>query len=375
MHKKILHIITLSNWGGAQQICYNIVTNLNKNKYTIEVACGPGGELINRLRDSGVTVHVISSLQRNISPLNDLKSLLSLYRLIRKNQYDAVHCHSTKAGLLGRLAAWLAKTPRIYFTVHGWGFYNVVEYGHLQWLLILFEKLCALISTKIICISERVKQDGMRKKVASEDKFIVIHNGTANYIYHGQSKLLRNQIKASDTDVVFGMVARLTYQKNPLLFLNAAAKVVQIYKSAKFVLVGDGPLYKDCENFIRKKQLKNHIFMLGFRRDIPKLLKNLDVFVLSSKFEGFGLSIVEAMFAGLPIIATDVEGINEIVQQGENGFLTKPDSVNSLAEKMIYFIKHPKKRVKMGKKSQKIAVENFSLDKMIKKYERLYSWE
>lgn len=371
MKERILHVITLSQWGGAQQVCYDIILNLNKDKFSVEVACAPGGELVNRLREQGIVVHTIESLKREVYPLNDLRALFALYRLIRKERYDIVHCHSTKAGLLGRIAAWLARTPKIYFTVHGWGFYNVGEYGRLRPILIFLEKLAARLTDKIICVSENDKKQGMKKKIASKDKFVVIHNGI-NWNQTKKSENLRKEIGAGESDVIFGMVGRLAYQKNPLLFLEAAGWVAQTHKQAKFVLVGNGVFYGDCRKFIDKNHLEKCAFMLGFRKDVPELLSNMDVFVLSSRFEGLPLTIIEAMFAGLPIVATDVGGVSELVHDQENGFLVQPDSAEELAAKMIYLIENPGERISMGKKSERIAKGNFTIDRMVQKYEKLY---
>lgn len=372
MSVKILHIITLSEWGGAQQVCYDIVTNLDKEKFSVEVACAPGGELINRLEEHGIVVHKIDSLKRDISPVNDLKALFALYRLIRKGSYDIVHCHSTKAGLLGRIAAWLARTPKRFFTVHGWGFYNTEEYGYIQRLLILFEKISGWVSTKVICVSKQVKEDGLKRKIAPEAKFTLIRNGTA-WNSSKQEGTLRKEIEVDDKDILFGMVARLSYPKNPLLFLQGAEKVVADNDLAKFVLIGDGPFYKDCEEFVVEKGLRENVYLLGFRKNARQLFPDFDIFVLTSQFEGLPMTIIEAMFAGLPIIATDVGGVNELVEEGRNGLLTEPHNVDQLARKMMYLIENPEKRINMGKESHKTANENFTITKMIQEYEKLYT--
>jgi len=120
MSLKILHIITLSKWGGAQRVCYDVVTNLNRDKFLVEVACKPAGILVEKLREKGIKVYEIPSFRREICLIEDLKTLFSLYKLIKEKKYDIVHCHSTKAGFLGRVAAKLAGVKKIYFTVHGW---------------------------------------------------------------------------------------------------------------------------------------------------------------------------------------------------------------------------------------------------------------
>jgi len=370
-HFKVLHIITLSEIGGAQQVCHDIVTNLEKTQYTIEVACAPGGELISRLKKHNIVVHIVDFLKREISPLNDLKALFVLYRIIRKGRYDIVHCHSTKAGLLGRIAAWLAKTPRIYFTVHGWSFYNVGEYGRIKHLLIFFEKILAKLTDMIICVSINDKIEGMNKKIAYENKFTVIHNGISSSQAYTKG-ILRDEIDANEIDVIFGLVARLAYPKNPLFLLKVAKQITKSYKQAKFVLIGDGPLYDECREFVNINNLGENVFLLGLRKNARSFLIDMDVFVLTSQFESLPLTIIEAMFAKLPIIATNVGGVSELVQNERNGFLVSPNNGIELAERMKDLIRNAEKRTQMGKESQKIAIDNYTLDKMIQKYDKLY---
>lgn len=368
---KVLQIITLSEWGGAQQVCYDLATRLHGDEFTMEVACAPGGPLVEKLEKSGIKVHQIKSLKRDFSPIQDLKCLFQIYSLIRRGKYQIVHCHSTKAGVLGRIAAWLARVPRIYFTVHGWGFYNEQEYGWAQRILILAERLCARFSTKIICVSENDLKQGLARKIAPEGKLLVIRNGVM-VENHGRTGKLRKEIKASEEEVVFGMVARLCAQKNPLLFLEAARQVLEKNKSCHFVLIGDGPLYEECLEFIAKNSLEGKTHLLGFRGDAGLLYPDFDVFVLSSNFEGLPLTIIEAMFAGLPIVATMVSGVPELVFPERNGFLTLPGNPEDLAQKMLLLAEDAALRKKMGRESREIAESQFMLDRMIEEYKNLY---
>jgi len=371
--KKILHIITLSEWGGAQRVCYDIVTNLDKDKFLVEVACKPGGELVKKLNEKKIKVYEISSFRRGISLINDFKTLILLYKLIKKGKYDIVHCHSTKAGFLGRIAAELANVKKVYFTVHGWGFYNVEEYGWAQKLLIFLEKIAAKCSTKIICVSEKVKEDGIERKIAKKDKFLIIKNGIG-WKVKGNRQKERQTLRVKENDIVFGMVGRFAYPKHPLMFLRAAKVIRQKFSQVKFVLIGEGPLFQECQNFIKENKLENSISLLGEKipEETRELLLSFDIFVLTSKFEGLPITIIEAMFAGLPIVATNAGGVRELVQEEKNGFLVNPDNLSELIKKMSYLINHPIERKKMGEESLKIAKENFILDKMIRNYEDLY---
>lgn len=370
---KVLHIITLSEWGGAQRVCYDLATNLNKDKFLVEVACKPGGILVKKLKEKDIKVYEIPSFRREILPLSDFKTLISLYRLMKKRKYDIVHCHSTKAGILGRIAAKLAGVRKIYFTAHSWGFYNLEEYGWARRLLIFLEKIAAKCSTKIICVSKNTKQEGLKRKIAKEDKFLVIRNGISFEVNSNKEKA-REKLKIGKEDIIFGMIGRFAYPKDPVFFIKVASKIVKNYPQAKFILIGGGPLFEKCQDFVKENKLENNTFLLGEKNpeDTRELLSGFDVFVLISKFEGLPLTIIEAMSAGLPIIASNVGGIKELVKQGENGFLVKSDNLNELIEKIVYLIKNPQERKRMGERSLKIAKENFSLNEMVKSYEKLY---
>lgn len=366
--KKLLHLITLSTWGGAQEVVYTLSSHFSGN-YDITVACAPGRELIFKLKEKDIKVFEIPHLKRGPDLVNDIIAFTEIYKFIKKGKFDIIHCHSSKAGILGRLAAKLAGVPKIYFTVHGWGFYNE-EYGKLKKIMIFAEKAAAKVSTKIICVSGNDKDYGIKNKIAPESKFIVINNGVI-WDVQEKKRTLRKEINAPQ-DIIFGMVARLSYPKNPMLFLHAAEVIVAKYKNAKFVLIGDGLYSYDCKSFVDNNKLNNQIFLFGFRNDVKENLKDLDVFVLISRFEGLPISIIEAMHASLPIIASNVGGVKELVEDGKNGFLINPESKEDLIKKLEFFMENPEKIKEMGGKSYCIGRERFSVEKMAEGYKELY---
>lgn len=371
---KILHIITASEWGGAQEVCYNIAVNLKQKGVFVEVACSPGGLLVNKLRESNIPARLIYSFRRKFfSPFCDLKTFFSLYSLIKRDGYDIVHCHSTKAGFLGRLAAKFAHIPKIYFTVHGWSFYTNY-YKRARWFLTLLEKISALFSDKIICVSDFDKQEGLRRKIAPERKFIVIKNGVVfNFVSANESLETRRTLGIMNQEVVVGMAGRLTDQKNPLLFLRAAKEIYRKYNEAKFVLLGEGDLSAQCRNFVVKNNLAGKILLLGGRPpgETRKIISSFDIFVLTSRFEGLPLVLIEAMFAKKPIVASDVCGNRELIKGGENGFLAEL-SPESFAEKISRLIENPRLRLLAGQNGYNMASANFTLGRMLGQYNDLY---
>ena len=370
-NRRILQVITLSDWGGAQSVLFDLATRLQEEGMVVEVACSPGGPLVAKLKEQGIKVHLLSHMKRDFSPLSDLKCLIELYRLIRRGKYDIVHCHSTKAGFLGRTAAWLARVKKIYFTVHGWGFYNTEEYGKARGLLVVLERIAARFSTKLICVSKNDMVQGLENRIAPKEKLHVIHNGIKIESFP-EKGILRREIGAGEEEIVFGFVGRLAPPKNPQLFLKAAEKVLGIAPNSKFVLIGDGPFYEECLRWVRSQGLTKSIFLLGFRSDVRLLLQDFDVFVLPSRWEGLPLTVIEAMFAGKPVIATDVGGVSELVENGKTGFLIPSENLEELVEKISFFLSHPDEIQKMGFEGKKKAEEAFTLKRMIENYSSIY---
>ena len=370
---KILQIITLSEWGGAQRVVFDLSCNLNKEKFLVEVATNPGGLLNKKLKENGITVTEVPSLQREISLLKDWKALLQLKKIIRKGRYDIVHCHSTKAGFLGRVAAKLSRVKKIYFTAHSWGFYNVEEYGKKIKFFRRIQKIGSLFSTNIICVSEKVKRDGLRNKIAKDKKFIVIKNGIKFELKESKNDI-RQKMHIPTDKVIVVMTARLAHPKDPLLFLKASRVVKSHLPEVKFILIGSGQFMKQCQAFISGNGLAQTTALLGEKspEDARQLMKACDIFVLTSKFEGLPITIIEAMFAGLPVIASDVGGVGELVQDNKNGFLLKTQSPDELAERIIYLAKNRGKALQMGKHGKAMAEKDFSAEKMVKEYEKLY---
>ncbi|NQU82946.1 MAG: glycosyltransferase family 4 protein [Parcubacteria group bacterium] len=370
---KILQIITLSEWGGAQGVVYDLTTNLPKDKFLVEVAVSPDGLLVERLREKGIKVYEIPSLQREIGLMKDIKTMFVLFRLIRKGKYDIVHCHSTKAGLLGRLAAKLARTKDIYFTAHSWGFYNKEEYGKKVVLFKWFQKIGSMFSSKIVCVSEKVKQDGLKNKIAKANKFLVIKNGI-DFQLKDTKQGIREQMGIPQDKIIIVMTARLAHPKNPLMFLEASKIVKNTFPEIKFMLIGDGIFMDECKEFVQNNNLGHTSALLGEKtpEQTRKLMKACDVFVLCSKFEGMPITIIEAMFAGLPIVASDVGGVGELVKNNQNGFLLKTQNPEELAERIIYLAKNKNKSKQLGNNSRIRAQKGFSVQRMVEQYTKLY---
>ncbi|MCL6479195.1 MAG: glycosyltransferase family 4 protein [Peptococcaceae bacterium] len=374
--KKVLLLVTLSEIGGAQKVVYHLAAGLDREKFDITVACAPGGELVEWVKDlPGVKVVELACLRRDISPLQDALCLLRLYRLIKSGGYDIVHCHSSKAGVLGRLAARLAGVRQIYFTVHGWGIDNRQPLP-VRWLYAMAERLAGAVSTGVVCVSDHDRKKGLTLRLAGEDKLAVIHNGMPDV--SGLRRIpengLRKELGLKAGDVIIGTVMRLAPPKQPLFFLETAATLMEraCHAGLYFVIVGDGPLRSRCEEYIAEHNLRGRAFLLGTREDSQVLVSGLDIFTLFSSHEGLPLTIIEAMLAGLPVVAGNVGGVGEMVVHGETGYLVNGADVEAAASCIEELVKNPHLRGKMGAAGRRRALEMFTLDRMISHYEELY---
>ncbi|MEW5954132.1 MAG: glycosyltransferase family 4 protein [Bacillota bacterium] len=373
--KKVLLLVTLSETGGAQKVVYHLATGLDREKFDVTVGCAPGGELVDWLKKApGVKVIELGRLKRDISPLQDILCLLQLYCLIKSGGYDIVHCHSSKAGIVGRLAAYLAGTPKIFFTVHGWGIDERQPFPLCR-MYILAERLAGLVSTRVVCVSEYDRKKGMALKLVDAAKMAVINNGVPDEAAPDKvnGTTVREELDLSAGNIVIGTVMRLAPPKQPLFFLEAAKKLLEKDNSGcRFIIIGDGPLRSPCEEYIAGNNLGGKVLLTGTREDVPRLLSVFDIFTLFSSHEGLPLTIIEAMLAGVPVVANAVGGVGELVIHQKTGYLINNLNVSEAEKALWDLISDYDKRISMGEAGRRRALDLFSIDKMVNQYKDLY---
>ncbi len=364
---KVLLLVTLSEWGGAQYVVYLLAKHLAR-QYDVSVACAPGGELIPRLLRDGIRTYAVPELVRVPSPWRDLRTLLRLVRLMKQERFAIVHTHSTKAGLLGRLAARMAGVPAVVFTAHGWAFTE----GRAWWkrmALALMEGFCGhLLSTKIICVSHHDHDLAVRFHTAPADRLVTIRYGLdpRRFVAAG-APAFRTRLGPRPTPAV-GFVGRLAAQKDPVNLLMAFG----ILAHGTLIMVGDGPLRRRIEGVVRQNALGDRVRLMGSRENIPELLAEWDIFVLPSRWEGLPLVIIEAMMAGLPVVATRVGGVGELVEDGVTGLLVPPADPQALADALQRLLADPGLRRRMGAAGRDRALREFQLDRMVRETSDLY---
>ena len=213
-------------------------------------------------------------------------------------------------------------------------------------------------------------------KLAADDKLSVIYNGLP--VPKKREGLLHRELGIRKDDIIIGTVARLAFQKDPLFLLEVAERLIIRYKRDKsrshpcFVFIGDGPLRPECEKFINNKGLKRSVFLLGTREEAAELVQDFDIFVLFSRWEGLPLTIIEAMMAGVPVVANSAGGVGELVVHLETGLLINKLDVNEAEQALLNLISDPGKRLSMGQSGQQRALNLFNIDKMVEKYRELY---
>jgi glycosyltransferase involved in cell wall biosynthesis len=371
----LLHIITKLELGGAQKTALELVGNLDRNKYHLFLISSREGMLLEEaLKIPDLQIYLVPSLKRYISPISDLKALLSIVRFIKKNNIHIVHTHSSKAGIIGRWAARFAGVPVIIHTIHGFGFHDNQNWFTRK-LYISLERSAAKFTDILVAVSESDISKGLRNRIGHRGKYRLIRYGIR------LDEFLNNHIDIDDkrrrlgidpASRVVGMVACLKPQKSPLDFIKAASLVKRSVPEAKFLLIGDGALRRKSENLIRRLKLQRDIRLLGWRRDIADIMRALDVFVLTSLWEGTPLVFLEALASGLPIVATRVDGGPEIVKDQINGFLVPPRDHKMLAEKIITLLSQKQLRQKMGQAGWQMMDKSFDVSTMIKRTEEVY---
>lgn len=374
--KKVLVCITLPGIGGAQQVVYDIISGLNPNKFQITLATSSKGNLTKRIdelnehRTNKIKVIIIPSIKREISLINDIKALYALYSLMRTNKYDIVHLHSSKVGILGRYAARIAGVPKVFFTVHGWGIEENLHRAK-QILLGLAERIAGRLCTRVICVSCYDFNRGITSKWILKDKACVIHNGVENFESNGYEQARKND--AGTRKLVIGTIMRLQQPKDPLFTIKVFQGVkARFGDQVRLMIVGDGKLRSECLGLVESLGLEEDVEILGECENARNLIWNFDIFTLFSKSEGLPLSIIEAMIAGKPVVASAVGGIPELVDNNENGLLVKGTDVLEAVQCIEKLIMNADKRARMGSKGRERASLYFGKMRMVTAYESMY---
>ncbi|NQT32164.1 MAG: glycosyltransferase [Candidatus Omnitrophica bacterium] len=360
---KVIHMVEDLEVGGMESIVLAIACGIDRDKYDPEVWCvHKRGGFLEKLEAAGIKV-----VDMGINSCYNPKGIMKLSSSLKEARPDIVHTHSYFVNVAGRIAARMAGVPRVVTHIHN-------AYVHYSFLNCVIEKILSYFTDKIICCSEAVRNFAIKKEKINFSKLAVIYNGIdlQRFDHMPEKAVARRSLGINDDEILITSVASLTEKKGQKYLVEAAADIVKEHSNVKIMLVGKGPLKNKLEEDARRLNLSSSIVFLGVRHDIPEILGASDIFVLPSLVEGLSLAIIEAMAAGLAVVATNVGGNPEVVHDGITGTIIPPEDPEALSEAVKALLLDNRKLKTMGWDGRRVCREEFSQEIMIRKIEQLY---
>ena len=385
---KVLHIITHLGVGGGLDNTLLTVKGLSRDRFEVHLAAGEleSGEQYTdwteRAQEYSDALFNFPDLRRPIDFRRDISALRRMTKFIRDQNYQIVHTHYAKAGLLGRIAAKRAGVPIIVHTYHTFSWKVAHAFHSSSWrnhissakerMYVAMERYAASFCDALITVCELNKQEAITRNLAPSEKFKRIYSGIDLNRFQPPSQdrnELCQKIGLDPTFPIVGTVGRLSTQKSPIDFVEAAKIVLRQHPDAQFLIVGDGPLEVETQKAIGTE---SRIRMIGFQENIPEILSLLDIFALSSLWEGLGRALTEAMIMSRPVAVTSVGGVPELVIHKETGLLSAPGDPAELADNIVWLLDHPQEAQMMGKRARQKVFSDFSAEKMVEEIASLY---
>jgi len=359
---RILHVIESLEFGGAEKVVISLANSM-ANTHEVAICCVKTIGALGPEVDRRINVSCL-----NKGEGNDYLLPFRLARIIRQNAYDVVHTHEWGVFLEGGLAGFLSRTPVLIHTAHGpyTGYPDTLRSRVKICLRHVLERLISRCFDRIAAVSDSIREYIVREIRIDPRIVVTLHNGIP--VDDGLADR-----KTGTSDVAFITVGRLAEIKNHQLMLRAFHETLKSGTHARLIIVGDGPERARVEDYRRANQLESKVTLMGFRSDVGELLRNADIFILTSRYEGISVALLEAMRAGLPVIATRVGGVPETVRDRETGLLVGSDDLPGLVKAMLQLAESAELRREMGTHGHDFLVEEFSLATMSARYGRLYS--
>lgn len=372
---RVLHVITRLVVGGAQENTLATVAGLQARGHKVVLATGPAdgpeGSLLPRAHAIGLSPVIIPELVRQPNPARDAVALARLRRLMRGHRFDVVHTHTSKAGVLGRAAARLAKVPTVVHTPHGHVFDGYFGPATTR-LVVAVERACARRTDALIAISDTCRADHLQLGIGTPEQFVTIPSGIPAQAT-GDRAEARRLLEADPGDLVVGCIGRLVPVKAQHLLLDAFAQTAPRHPRARLVLVGDGPCRPDLEARAHRLGLDGLVRFAGLRDDAAALLAGFDLYVQPSLNEGMGRALAMAMTAGLPAVAAQAPGPAELLGgSGDAGLLVPTGDTQGLAWALDQLLGDETLRARLGDAARRRAGGFVSDHDMVEAIERLY---
>jgi glycosyltransferase involved in cell wall biosynthesis len=375
---RVAHVITRMIVGGAQETALLAAALADRTRFDPLLVCGPQtgpeGSLHDEVRRRGVELVVLPDLVREVHPMHDARALPALTRLFRERAVDVVHTNSSKAGIVGRVAARRARVPTVIHTVHGWPFHEHQPRAlAATWRAV--ERRMAPLTDHLVVVADVDREKGLAVGIGKPDQYVTIRSSLELSRYDPERTLrdeVRDELRLPLDAPVLGAVNRLSAQKDPLTLLAAFSAVRAAAPDARLLLVGDGPLDRAVRRRVESLGLQNAVTMTGLRSDVPRLLQALDVFVSTSLWEGLPRTIIEAMATGVPVVATPADGVVDVVDDGRTGRLVRAGDPQAVAAAALDLLRKPRLGARLGQAACARAQE-FDAVRMTRALESLYA--
>jgi glycosyltransferase involved in cell wall biosynthesis len=381
---RVGHIITRLILGGAQEnTLYTVIGQQRDYDVTLIIGVDDGteGSLRDRAAAANVRVLVVPTLVRPIRPLTDLRALASLVRLLRRERFDVVHTHSSKAGILGRLAARIAGVPVVVHTLHSLVFHEY-QAAWKNSVYIWLKRRCAPITDLLISVNDRTTRGALAAGIGRPEQYLTIYSGfELDRFLTIRDRLTveaaKQRLGIPPAAPVVGKIARLFPLKGHEQFLPAAAEIARMNPAVWFLLVGDGPIRPEIEQQFAALGLRDRTVFTGRvpPDEVPACIQAMDVVVHTSLREGLARVLPQAGAVGKPIVTFDLDGAPEVVKEGVSGYLVKPLDTSTLARRVIELLADPERSHRMGESGRAFVEKTFSVERMVQlineQYERL----
>jgi len=358
---RIAHVQMLPLLSGVQNMMLSLLGELDRNTYDITVISKPEGPLVQKVIDNGYRYLPLKSFRRNIS-FWDFIAFFQLLKIFRKENFDIVHTHSSKPGFIGRIAAKLAGCKAVLHTVHGLPF-NIYQPLIIRTFYYLLELIAARFGDKAIFVNNTDYQIAIRSLIYTKRNSLIIYNGVKQFF--------EDSVKKENEIIEIGSAMRFSHPKNAESMVKASIIACGKTEKIHFTFIGDGEDLPTCKKLVEDAAMGMRIIFPGWVSDVNSKLKEFDVFVLFSIWEAFPISILEAMQMKLPIIGSDVKGINELVSD-ENGYLVESNNITGLSEILAELPEKRGELIKKGKRSYEIVNTRFRYETFIQNYKKLY---
>lgn len=379
---KVMLLITRMVKGGAQNYALSIYRSLNREKYELAFATGPSngpeGDYLSEINGYGLSYTVIPSLTRDINPVKDIKALFEICALIRKIRPTIVHTHTSKAGILGRIAAKILKVPILIHQPHGlatgelWQVLDVPQNPFIRRFLIILEKILAKYTDKFIAHTEIETREHLHYGIGKKEQFVAIPYGIDLKEFYDNINGMMWKSPENHSPKI-GTVGRLVTSKGCRYLVEAIALVKRPFPDIKLFVVGGGFLRNELGALVERLGLTDNVRFLGVKDNVAEFLNGIDIFVSPTLYESFGITLIEAQACKKPVVASNVGSVPEIIKDGETGLLVLPKDAQAIAGAIIRLIRDKELSKKLGEAGFESVNRDYRIEKTMEKIEGLYA--